>query len=307
MPIEVLVESHHKLTYADNVNMVAQQMRGRIRPAVMSMSASGEAVAAADLIGKVNALFSDGRDRRNPENIPKSDRRWMVRPNSIMSGQYIDTAEKLDRAMDPTSTYVRAHTAAMVRAIDDVCLGVTRNPDGTYSIASGGILGTAKEGKRPDVTKALPSECYIPAASAGLTLDKLKTAMQTLHQREFGLDDNDALYCAISPIQVTNLLDLADGNGTALNAFAQEQLKNGVPTSLMGMTWIVTNNLPKNGTTRYCPVWSKNNVVLGVWQDIRGQLWNDPHAQNTPYAFVDAYVAATRIEDLGVLAIECIE
>lgn len=307
MPIEVLVEQHHKLTYADNVKMVAQQQRGRIRPAVSSISASGEAVAFSDLIGKVNALRSDGRDRRNPENIPMNTRRWLVRPNAIMSGQYIDTAEKLDRAMDPTSNYVRAHTMAMVRAIDDIVLGVERQDNGSYAISQGGILGSVASGKRPDVTTVLPPSSYIPANATGLTLGKLKEAMETLHEREFGMDDTDPLYCAISPVQVTNLLDLADGNGTALNAFAQDQLKNGVPTQLLGMSWIVTNNLPKSGSTRFCPVWSKNNIVAGVWQDIRGQMWNDTHAQGTPYAFVDAFVAAGRAEDDGVLAIECIE
>jgi hypothetical protein len=307
MPIEVLIEQHHKLTYADNVKMVAQQMQPRIRPTVTSMSVSGEAVRAADLFGRVRAIRGDGRDFSNPDTRAQNTARWLVRPNSVYSGQPIDRAEMLDRAMDPTSQYTRAHVAAVMREIDDIILGSRRNADGTYSLGVGGILGSAVEGKRPTIEKVFPAANYIANASTGLTLEKLMTAQRTLQLREFGIDTTDTIYCGISPFQVTDLLQLADGNGTALNAFAQEQLKSGRPTPLMGMTWVVGNNYPKVGNVRYCPVWTKNNVVAGVWQDIRGTLFKDTSKQELPQVLVDAYIAATRIEDDGVLIIECVE
>lgn len=301
-------EAHHIQTYRDNVLMVAQQMKGRIRPAITDVPASGEAVAASDLVGTVKALRVSPNERRNIENPPENTRRWLVFPNPVKSGQYISTAEKLQRAMDPTSTYVQAHTAAVVREIDDIAMGIIQGDDGTFSVSTGGILGAAVTGKNPGAgTSSLPSACYTLVNGTGLTLDKIKEAKERLTKDEFGLEDDDPLYCAITPKQVTDLLNLADGDGTALNAFQQMQLQSGKPTPLLGLNWIVTNRLPLVGGDRYCPIWSKKNIIMGVWQDIQGEMYNDTHADNQPYARVQAFVDSVRVQDRGVHVIICNE
>jgi hypothetical protein len=301
-------EAHHIQTYRDNVLMVAQQMRGRIRPAITDVPASGEAVAASDLVGRVRASRVSPTERRNVENVPENSRRWLVFPNPVKSGQYISTAEKLQRAMDPTSTYVQAHTAAVVREIDDIALGIIEGDEGSFSISTGGILGAAVVGKNPGAgTSSLPSACYTLVGGTGLTLPKLMEAKERLNKDEFGVDDDDVLYCAITPKQVTDLLTIADGDGASLNAFQQLQLQSGKPTTLLGMTWIVTNRLPLVDGDRYCPIWSKKNIVMGVWQDIQGEMWNDTHADYQPYARVQAFVDAVRVQDRGVHVIICNE
>lgn len=308
MSLDVRAEAHHIQTYRDNVLMVAQQMKGRIRPVITDVPASGEAVAASDLVGRVRASRVSPVERRNIENPPENSRRWLVFPNPVKSGQYISTAEKLRRAMDPTSTYVQAHTAAVVREIDDIAMGIIEGDEGVFSVGTGGILGAAVTGKNPgSSTSSLPSACYTLVGGTGLTLDKIKEAKERLTKDEFGLEDDDPLYCAITPKQVTDLLNLADGDGTALNAFQQMQLQSGKPTPLLGFNWIVTNRLPLVGGDRYCPMWSKKNIVMGVWQDIQGEMWNDTHADNQPYARVQAFVDCVRVQDRGVHVIICNE
>jgi hypothetical protein len=305
--IESLIEQHHRVMFRDNVQMVAQQTRNPLRGAVTEAPASGEAMSAADLVGTVEAMEDDGRNRRNEENRPANTRRWLIRPNRIKSGQYIDTPEKLDKAMDPTSVYVRTHTTAVQRAIADRIMGIKRE-GGEFVLREGGILGAATEGKNRQSKIQLPSKCFTPANSEGLTLGKLKAGVERLQTDEFGVEDDDTIYCAITPRQKTNLLDLADGNGESLNAFAQMQLMNGKPTSLLGITWIMTNRLFRTaGGVRYCPMWTRRNIVMGVWMDVAGDIWNDTHADNTPYARVQAYVDVVRIEDDGVQVIECDE
>ncbi|WP_226946219.1 hypothetical protein [Roseobacter sp. TSBP12] len=44
-----------------------------------------------------------------------------------------------------------------------------------------------------------------------------------------------------------------------------------------------------------------------MWQDINGRIWNDGSADNLPYIKVDAYPDCTRLEDVGVRVIECVE
>ena len=309
MGLEVRAEAHHIQTYRDNVLMVAQQTRNPFRDAVSEVPCTGEAVNAADLVGSVEAQEAQGRERTNIENPPLNTRRWLVFPNEIQSGQYIDKVEKLKRAMDPTSIYVRTHTVAVQRAIADRILGVRMKSKGVFEIREGGILGAAVDGKNPGAAnKALPSNNYVAASGTGLTLAKLTKSKEELALREFGIEDDDEMFCAISPKQVTDLLSIADGDGNSLNAFQQIQLKEGKPTPLMGLTWIVTNRLPKDSAgARMCPVWSKRNIILGVWQDVVGDMWPDSHAKNTPYAHVGAFVDSMRVEDEGVEVILCAE
>jgi len=310
MSVDARAEAHHIETYTGNVQMVAQQLNPRIRPHVTDVTGVGKAMDAADLVGKVHAVETGGRDRRNIDNAIDGSRRWLILPNPIKSGQYVDQQEVLERAMDPTSKYVKGHTSAVMRGVDDRIMGVRRAAEGRYELREGGILGGAIDGRTPGSGSRvmLPTDCYTPAASSGLTLRKLKDAKQRLNTDEFGMDDGDEMFSAITPAQVTDLLDLADGDGTSLNAFQQRQLENGVPTPLIGFTWVVTNALPfDDAGNRMCPIWSKANIVAGFWEEINGKMWNDTSADNTPYLKAQARVDAVRVEDKGVQVLLCQE
>jgi hypothetical protein len=302
-----LVEQHHKLTYHDNVIMVAQQNKNPLTGAVMEMPVQGEAVAVADLVNAVEYVYGEGRSRRNTENPVSGTRRWLVRPDRIKSGQYIDIEDKLDMAVDPTSNFVQAHTKAVMRGWADRILGV-RKQGAAFVVTDGGIMGFAREGNRPGTPTPLPPSQTIPVAGTGLTVPKLRAAQLLLNEADFGLeDDGDVLYCMIGPRQKDNLLAIAEASATPLNAFQIQQLIDGKPTMLMGMNWIYSNRLPKVGTTRYCPVWSKNNIAVGVWEALQGDIWNDTSADNLPYVRVLARLDAVRAQDKGVVIIECNE
>lgn len=307
MPIAPLVEQHHRLMYANNVVMVAQQMRNPLADAVTSIRATGEAMSAADLLGSLEYVYGEGRTRTNTENPISGTRRWLIRPDEIKSGQYIDDEDKFDMAMDPTSNFVQAHTKAVIRGCMDRIVGV-RKLNGAYSVVDGGILGSAIEGKRPGSSgTALPGSQIIAVGGTGLTIDKMRTAILTLNQADFGLEDDDPLYCLISPVQKDNLIAIAQASTTPLNAYNIEQLKNGKPSTLMGINWVVSNRVPKDASgNSLCPIWSKQNVVEGVWQDVEGDMWTDPHADNKPYVRVRTRRDVVRLQDKGVVVMTCL-
>lgn len=307
--IELKLEQHQILAYRNNVDMVAQQRRNPLRGYVTEFPVKGRAVSVADLVSKVEAIEITPRRRQNLDTVPEFHRRWLVFPNEIGSGQYIDDEDKLRMMTDPTGIFVQTHTAAVNRKLGDVILGVTRTDAGVLEITGGGILGGTIEGREPGAAPvALPSQYVTPAGSTGLTLDKLIASRERLQLDDFGMeDDGDTLFCAITPRQVTDLLNIAKQTGMNLNAFDLEQLRTGKPTMLMGLTWVVMNRLPKVGANRLCPIWSKKNIVLGVWKDLTGRAWQDTNARQTPYCEVAARMAATRIEDAGVQVIECEE
>lgn len=309
MPLNMLVEQHHRLQYNASVQLVAQQTKNPLDQAVNEVPASGEAQSVADLVGAVDYQIGEKRSRRNPENPAAKTRRWVVMPDPIESGQYIDKEEKFATAMDPTSIYVKTHTLAVQRGKFDTIVGVRKAQDGSYVIGEGGILGKAREGKTPGVGTDLPATQYVAHDSKGLTIEKLRVARKRLKKAEFGIEDDDQLFGLITPDQEDDLIAIAQQSGPALNAFNIEQLKSGKATPLLGINWIVTNRLPLKaaGGPRLCPIWSKTNIVLGRWQGIEGKIWNDSHAKNLPYVLVDAYYDAVRAQDAGVAVIECME
>lgn len=310
MPYVQNVEQHHVTTYAGNVRMVAQQMKNPLLDAVTVVPASGEALRAADLIGKKKYLRGEARSRRNPENPATGTARWLVFPEQpIESGQYIDKEDKFKMALDPTSNFMKADVAAVTRGYADTIMGLDEVSAGSYSVVGGGILGIAREGKTASTSQvALPAAQVIANGGTGLTLDKLRTAVKKLKQADFGIDAAlDPLYGAITPEQENDLLGIAAASGTNLNAFTIEQLKSGKPTMLMGVTWILTNRLPKVSTVRSCAIWAKSNIIVGEWEPITGDMWNDTAAKKLPYIYTSCRIDAVRVEDAGVIQIDCVE
>lgn len=300
------VEAHHKLTYQNNVMMVAQQMRNPLRMAVTTVMVTGEASRVSDLLAKKKAVKGQDYGRNNPDNRTKKDARWLVRPEVLHDGELIDTIDKWDAAMDPTSYLMQNSVAAVERAVFDAILGIEEDSAGNFAIAGSGIFGVATSGKRPSTTTGLPAGNFIAHGGTGLTLDKLRAARKAMKKAEFGIEDNDPLWACITPDQEDDLIGLAAASGPALNAFNIEQLRTGKPTPLLGINWILTNRLPVNATgQRLIPIWSKKNVVAGFWQDVEGRIWNDTSKQNLPYIYTSAYVDCVRIQDGGVRVIEC--
>ncbi|MDZ7919980.1 phage capsid protein [Rhodoferax sp.] len=309
MPYVQNVEQLNKTNYADNVIMVAQQMKDPLIGAVTVVPVSGEAVRVADLINAKRYGRQSLRSRVNGENPTTATARWLVMPEEeIFSAQYIDKADKWKMANDPTSNFMKADVAAVTRGYTDTVMGLQETDTGTYEVAYGGLLGIAREGKSPGVGTPLPAGQILAAAGLGLTLDKLRTARKMMKIANFGIDQvMDPLYGAITPEQEDNLLGIAAASGANLNTFEIEQLKEGKPTRLLGITWIVTNRLPKAANIRTCVLWSKANIIVGEWEPINGQMWPDPHVNNLPYIKTCTTIDAVRAQDKGVVAILCQE
>ncbi|MBW4972083.1 hypothetical protein KZZ08_00540 [Roseovarius mucosus] len=313
MSYRQVVEDHHKTTYTNNVMMVAQQVANPLRAAVTVASASGEAQNVADLIDK--SEYSEGEDysRENPDNPPNRRRRWLVRPTVIEHGQYITKEEKFDQAMDPSSQLMRNSVLTVERGVYDKILGV-KKVGNVYKAVRAGIMGKAIEGKGPNSTMNFPAPNYIAVDQGisgtphGLSVAKLRAATEAMELEDFGLETDMSIYGLITPKQKTDLINLAVETKTSLNPFEIENIRAGKPGMLLGINWLFSNRVPVDDSGyRLIPIWSKENVVMGVWQDVQGQMWNDTARKNLPYMYNDVYVDATRIEDGGVRIIRCAE
>lgn len=303
MPLDTQVEPHHKLSFLTNFELATQQWGPKLRRFVTERSCTGEGAVAADLIGQVNYSRIPSRRRSNPENVPSRERRWLVYRDPIWSGQYLDSVDKFKMIDDPSSELQKAHAMAIGRGVDDTILGL--DEDG--NVAEGGILGPVVVGKRPGgAPVALPTQYTTLHGGFGLTITKLRAARKRL-----GLSENDLdrvrPVCAITTNQHDNLLGIVETGTADLNQMEQPQLIDGKVTRLMGFDFVEINRLPVAAGVRSCPVWIKDQIILGVWQDVRPRMWNDTSAGLTPYCEVDAIMDCTRKEDLGVHVIQCQE
>ena len=303
MSFDQLVEQHHRMMFRDEFMLATQYRGSKLRRYVTEQPATGEGAVAADIIGQVNYRRGTGRRRTNIENVPKRTRRWLIYRDPIETGQYLDSEDKFRQASDASSRLMNAHVMAIRRGIDDTILGLDENG----ALSDGGILGAVSEGKRPgNAGTALPSAYKTVHNSQGLTIAKLRAA-----RKKLGLDENDLEFVtpvmAITTNQHDDLLGIVENASATLNMLEQPAVVEGKVKRLMGFEFVEVNRLPKVSNIRSCPVWIKDKIVLGVWQDIDPDMWNDTHARNTPYIHVDAYMDATRTEDLGVHVIEAQE
>ena len=274
MSYRQIVEEHHKLTYSDNVKMVAQMVRNPLRDAVIWEPASGEAVNMADLIGKTEYQEGEDYSRTNPDNPPENSRRWLVRPKVIETGMYITKEQKFDQAMDPTSRLVRNQVVTVERGVYDRLLGIRKNGN-DFVVSGGGIMGKVAEGKTPGTASDLPAGNYLavdvgdPGTPTGMNTTKLRGATEAMELEDFGLETEDEIYSLITPKQKTELINLAIETGKNLNPFEVQNIRDGKPGKLLGVNWMFTNRLPKDSNGyRLIPVWSKENIVAGAWQDV---------------------------------------
>lgn len=308
------VEAHHRSTYAANVELVAQQMQNPLRACVTTVTATGEAQSMADLIGAKEYIEAEDYSRRNPENSPKRTRRWLIRRNSIEDGDYITKEERFDQTQDSSSKLVENSVLTVERGVYDRILGVKRDDAGVFRIATGGIMGDVAEGKTPDSRTVLPSGNYIGVqvggggSNTGLNAEKLRAGCEGMELEDFGLETDQEIFGLISPKQKTDLINLALATKGALDPFQLEAIRSGKPGTLLGINWKFSNRVPYDANGhRLIPLWTRDNVVAGFWQDVIGDMWNDTNAKNLPYYFTDANLDAGRIEDKGVRIIRCAE
>jgi hypothetical protein len=117
---------------------------------------------------------------------------------------------------------------------------------------------------------ATPSINPTAPLSTDLAFDTL-TAL-----RENDVED-DSLYGVISPRGYQQLIQEDANNVTSIDYFADGERYNNmkpyvnVPQMFkwLGITWMVHNGLPLNGTDRSCFVWSRDSVVLSINDDIK--------------------------------------
>ena len=200
-----------------------------------------------------------------------------------------DKDDELATIADPRSSYVTTTLAALRRQIDSTILAAVR--------------GTKYTGENGTGTSALPSAQKVAAASSGLTLAKLISALEILNSAD--VDENEEKILVVGAQQVSDLLGITQFTSADYNTL--RTLVPGKLTPFMGFNILMSNLLTKSGSTRYCLAWAKSGVGIAIGQDIKVRV-DELQTKHYDWAtYASMYAGATRIEDEKVVEISCIE
>jgi hypothetical protein len=277
------------IDYKSTVEALLQQRGSKFRGTVMEDSYHGKSGAAVNQIGAVNAVARTTRHADTPLIETPHDKRW-VYPTDYEWADLIDDADKLKVIADPTSPYAINGAMALGRSMDDLIIAAA--------------TGTAKTGEDGTTSTVLGSGQVAATTAGGLTIAKLREAMQLLIAAEVDVD-NEELYCAIGAQQHDDLL--GQTQAISLDFTNKPVLVDGRIRSFMGFNFVDSQRLALSGTDRTAICWAKSGLHLGIWNDINARITERDDKSYSTQVYVKASFGATRTEEKKVVAITCSE
>ena len=277
--------------YSTNVQLLLQQRGSRLRDCVTVGSYTGKAAKAVEQIGEVTAQARTSRHADTPLISTPHDARW-VHPTDYEWADMIDDQDKLRMLIDPTSPYAMNGAYALGRAMDSLIITAA--------------LGTALTGENGSTSTAFDTaNQQIAVGAAGLTVAKLRTAKKKLMANEVDVE-NDPLYCAVTAVQLDNLLGTTEVTSSDYNTV--KALVSGSVDTFMGFKFIHTELLGLDGSSdRRCIAWAKSGMHLGIWNDITTKISERADKSYATQVYVKGTFGATRVEEGKVVEIICDE
>jgi hypothetical protein len=100
---------------------------------------------------------------------------------------------------------------------------------------------------------------------------------------------------------------LNDSTITSADYNSVRLLQQGEINSFLGFTWLHSEQLPISSTTRSCYAWVRDSMLLGVSTEISGSVDRRPDKNNGLQVSYTMDMGATRMDETGVVEIQCTE
>jgi hypothetical protein len=253
---------------------------------------------SVERVGKAEAydITSRHADTRYVE-VPHS-RRWLDLQDKGWA-ELVDEMDKIRMLADPTSVYPKLAVAALNRQKDAIVYAAAR---GNARSNSGNV--------------ALPAGQKIAVSASGLTLAKLLTAKEILDANE--VDDDMSMQMdgqsangqatrviIVTARMLTNLYGTTEIKSIDFNnvkALAQGQID-----TFLGFKFVRYQNVFVDGTATggYAVAFARSCMGMGIGKDIVSSIDILPTKNLSAQVYARMSIAATRLEDEGVVEIAC--
>ena len=264
--------------FASAVELIAQQKRSRIASTFTQESVEGKSATVVDFVGSIEL---DERTTLYDDIIPKDvdHFRPYVYPRHFDGAIFFDDIEKMQANANPQSAYLQDEVAAMYRAQDREAIRAFFDTR-TLDMASGSQQSQAFNFGNNRVV-----DVNVGGATSGLNVQKLQKLKVLMKQSEVGMDDDELIHIAISPVEESQLMDEIEVTSSDFTRKSILDAGTIVGSMFMGFDFIVTNQLPTDANGyRRLPAWTTRGMSFATWdggthtdvsqrKDKRGHPW----------------------------------
>lgn len=292
-----VITSNHKTTFQANMELALQQLRSKYEGSFTYVSGlKGRTAQFVEIYGPTAAVANLGRKADTPDIDSLVEAIWMS-PTQIAWGRLMEIEDAIKNVMDPSSQFIKAGAAAMVRGADKVRRDAIFGPrkigqDGaqtsnwngdTVADTVGSSNGSTQVGM--NVAKIIRARRYMQARQVDIDMEQL-----TLQTNALGMEElyNDITFVSkdyreksvVEGKQVRSILDVnievVDGE-TALADY--------------------------DGSTHTAAMWAKSGLYWGEFSPLRTDMPLRADKMNRPHPQMEHWISASRTEDYKVVKI----
>lgn len=272
------------------LRMKLQQKTSKLRGRVEEGTHTGAKIASPiQFIGAMQTRTPEGRFAPKKQSPQDYVRRW-VSPIDKVGDQYVDSLDQLKTPIDPKSQLVSRAAAACARDWDDE---IVRAATATSTIGqdAGSLTTEAFDGAFQVAVN------FKASASVGLTVAKINEARRILEHYHAFEEENGPATMIIGSNQHADLRNQAQVTSADFNKNGGV-LENGEVKRYMGFDLVVSERLPlMTANIRGCLVFVKTGLYLGMWQDLKTEVFRRPDLEANPWDISTVHsFGATRTE-----------
>lgn len=286
-----LVSANHVKQYNENVTFLSQQKSTKLRDKVEVVDLKGKK-GAYDALGPTKPTKRTGRHGDTKLVNTPHYRRWITSATYDWA-DLVDDEDKLKMLYDPTHPYAVNAGMAFARQKDDVIISALF-ADVLYGEDGDQTLTWASDGA---------DQIIAETGTDGMTLAKLLEAQEIKGLAD--VDEDEKWYMAISPKQLTNLLNTTEVKSADYNSV--KALVKGEINEFMGFEFVRTNRLLTTGNMRRCAAWCKSGLYLAEPKNVTTDIGPRRDKNNATQIFVTMNLGAVRMEEVKVIEIQCYE
>ena len=270
------------------ITHLAEQKMSRFRDKVRFVRIADGDRAYIDQLGSVTAQPSTTRHGDTPlTDTPHSRRQVTLTP--YKHADLVDKADQIRTLNDPTNAYMIAFGRAFGRAIDDVIIAAA------FASANTGVSG--------GTAVAFDTGDFQFGSGTALTIAKLAQANRVLRENEH--DPEEGFFFACSQNQIEDMLTDATASSADYNSV--RLLMTGQIDTFLGFTWVPTERLDFVSSNRRTIAWAKNSLALAIGEEPSGRISERDDKNYSTQVFMSMDIGATRMDETGVVEIQCTE
>lgn len=299
--------------YSANVYVLAQQKGSRLRGTITLEEGVRGPYSFHDTVGKTTYNTVINRNGDTPLNQTPFARRRVALVGKDW-GDLVDTIDKLQMLIDPTSATALVAGYSMGRALDDTVVSAFF---GT-AYANSGIDGTTATsvafpaGNIVAVNdRTFQDQGNTAIGNSGLTVSKLLSAKKIFGVGEVDLDQEEVTI-AVDALSLASLLTATPVTSIWYNIV--KPLVDGNVSQFLGINFIRTQRVVTDGLNNsllngsgyaLLPVYCKSGIILDIGEDIKARITERADKRYSYQVYYQMFMGATRMEEAKVVQLIC--